>query len=497
MDILKNKKVLVFLFLFLLIAVAAFLRFYRIADFIIFLGDQGRDAIVMRRIITGEDFPGIGPRSSVGELFLGPFFFYLMAPFLGLFQFDPVGPAFGIALLWTMGLIGAWFVLRKEFSTATAFLFLLATTFSYALVSLGRFSWNPNLLPIFAFFSLYLYYKMLVTKKIWIGVLAGICFGAALQLHYLFLLVIPAYLGMTFMVFRKDRKKLQLFTKPFLSFLAGAVFIFLPFIAFEIKNNFLNLKGIFSIFEAKQFEGESTFLSKTLDTHTAFWEHIVQLDLPHYLGIILSLIFIGICAYTWKKTKEKKNSIFFAGLFFSFLSYLFVFSLVDTQRFLHYYTPLYAIFYALLAIIPLYLRSKAAMIALLVLIVAISALNTPKYRFFVDEGNNQTKRAESIAREVNKLSNKKPYYLVSIPLSSTNHHIRYFLEVMGNRPLPEESTEYADELFILCTYENTALCKPTDDAQYQVAIFDDKVVVNEVSHPPEVTIYHIVHGEQN
>ena len=497
MNIHKNKKVLIFIFLTVLSLVAIFLRFYRIDEFITFLGDQGRDAIVMRRIITGEDFPGIGPRSSVGELFLGPFFFYLMAPFLGLFQFDPVGPAMGIAFLWSIGLIGTWFIVKREFGTPSAFLFLIATTFSYALVSLSRFSWNPNLLPLFAFLSFYLFYKTLIHRTVWLGAFAGILFGAALQLHYLFLLVIPAYAGMTWLYIHKEKPYLKQFIPSLSGFVGGVVLIFLPFIAFEIKNNFLNLKGIMSIFEAKQFEGESTFLSKTLETHTGFWEYIFQVDLPRSIGIILSFLFLGICMYTWKKAHKKKNAILFAGLVFGFISFLFLFSLVDTQRFLHYYTPLLLIFYVLSAAIPLYLRSKTAMIALFITVIGISAWNTTQYRFFTEEGNNQTKRAESIAREVNKLSNKKPYYLVSIPLSSTNHHIRYFLEVQGNRPLAEESTEYADELFILCTYENTALCEPTDDAQYQVAIFDAKVIKNEVSHPPEVTIYHIVHGEQN
>lgn len=497
MNIFKNKKALIFITFALLAGVTLFLRLYRIDEFIIFLGDQGRDAIIMRRLIVGEDFPGIGPRSSVGELFLGPFYFYLMAPFLGLFQFDPVGPAVGVALLSTVGILGAWLFLRKEFSTASAFIFLIASAFAYSLVSLGRFSWNPNLLPLFALLSLYSFYKMLITKKIWIAIGAGVLFGASLQLHYLFLLLIPGYLGMTVLQFIKDDKKIQPYFSAMGGFIAGVVAIFLPFIAFEIKNNFLNVKGILSIFETKQFDGESTFLSKTLDTHRAFWEHIIQFDLPQWSGIALSLILVSLSVLAWRQAKKKPNTVLLAGFILSFASYLFLFSFVDTQRFLHYYTPLYGIFYALVAVLPFYLRSKSAMIAVFLMVVAVSAWNTTTYRFFSDEGNNQTKRAESIAQAVKKLSNKEPFYLVSIPLSSTNHHIRYYLEVLGNRPLSEESTEYAEELFILCTYENTALCKPTDDAQYQVAIFDNKVVVNEVSHPPEVTIYHIVHGEQN
>src|SRR4051812_42834027 len=81
-----------------ILLVAAFLRLYRIADYMTFLGDEGRDVLVAKGILEGH-LVFLGPRASAGDFFLGPIYYYMMAPFLWLFHYDPVGPAVMVALL--------------------------------------------------------------------------------------------------------------------------------------------------------------------------------------------------------------------------------------------------------------------------------------------------------------------------------------------------------------------------------------------------------------
>src|SRR3989304_8107942 len=106
------------------ILAAVFLRFYKFTEFVTFLGDQGRDAIIIKRIVTLEHFPAIGAPSSLGQIFLGPFYYYLITPFLLLFNFNPVGPAFGVALISLIGIVMAFFVIKKEINYLTALVFL-------------------------------------------------------------------------------------------------------------------------------------------------------------------------------------------------------------------------------------------------------------------------------------------------------------------------------------------------------------------------------------
>jgi len=88
----------------IILGVASFLRLYRIQDYLTFLGDEGRDVLVAYNILHGH-LTLLGPTSSVGGFFLGPIYYYFMAPFLLLFNYNPVGPAvmvalFGIATVW-------------------------------------------------------------------------------------------------------------------------------------------------------------------------------------------------------------------------------------------------------------------------------------------------------------------------------------------------------------------------------------------------------------
>jgi hypothetical protein len=61
-----------FLLLTGLLLVTLFLRVYRIDAYMTFLGDEGRDALMIKRILTTGDIPLLGPPTSVGNMYLGP-----------------------------------------------------------------------------------------------------------------------------------------------------------------------------------------------------------------------------------------------------------------------------------------------------------------------------------------------------------------------------------------------------------------------------------------
>src|SRR5437016_1790147 len=94
----------------LILILAAFLRIYRISDYMTFLGDEGRDVLVAKEILHGH-FTLLGPRSSAGDFFMGPAYYYFITPFLWLFNYDPVGPAimvalFGVATVYLIYIVG-------------------------------------------------------------------------------------------------------------------------------------------------------------------------------------------------------------------------------------------------------------------------------------------------------------------------------------------------------------------------------------------------------
>jgi len=94
----------------LILVVGAFLRLYKIDQYMTFLGDEGRDVIIVSRFIKHFDLMLVGPGTSVGNMYLGPLYYYLMVPALFLAGFSPVGRQFRL-LFWEwppLLLFGGW-----------------------------------------------------------------------------------------------------------------------------------------------------------------------------------------------------------------------------------------------------------------------------------------------------------------------------------------------------------------------------------------------------
>ena len=75
-----NKILRKNILLIIILIVGAAVRFYRLAEYINFLGDEGRDAIVAYNIAHGH-LTLLGPTSSVGGFFLGPNLLLFYGPF--------------------------------------------------------------------------------------------------------------------------------------------------------------------------------------------------------------------------------------------------------------------------------------------------------------------------------------------------------------------------------------------------------------------------------
>ncbi len=179
--LLKNKEKI---FVILLLLLAAFLRLFRIADYITFLGDEGRDALVAYNILHGK-LTLLGPTSSVGGFFLGPIYYYFMAPFLWLFNYNPVGPAVMVALFGVATVFFIYKVGKEAFSEKAGFIAALLYAISPVVIAYSRSSWNPNLMPFFTLLTLYLLYKALNKNSLPLLALSGFSYGIAMQLHYI------------------------------------------------------------------------------------------------------------------------------------------------------------------------------------------------------------------------------------------------------------------------------------------------------------------------
>src|SRR6185503_4039587 len=275
------KKKVSLVLLFLILFLAAYLRLYRISDYMTFLGDEGRDVLVAKDILHGN-LTLLGPRSSAGDFFMGPAYYYMITPFLWLFNYDPVGPAvmvalFGIATVWLI-----YFVGKKWFNSATGLFAAALYAVSPIVITYSHSSWNPNVLPFFALLLMYILVESVSKQKHWRHfVFIGFLLGVALQLHYvsLFLCVIVAvYLVWGTKLIKKKIEAIPLI-KQYLQILGGFLLGFSPFLAFETRHGFINIKTIFSfIFGGtpdKSTETGATFLMVISDVFFRIFAKLV------------------------------------------------------------------------------------------------------------------------------------------------------------------------------------------------------------------------------
>ena len=174
-----------------ILLLGSYLRLYRIADYLTFLGDEGRDVLVVKRMIVDGKWTLLGPTASVGGFYMGPIYYYFMLPFLWLWKLDPVGPAIMVALF---GVVTIFLLYKFADEYFGRFVGLAASSLyavSPVVIAYSRSSWNPNIVP---FFSLMVAYKCMrlfeqrtACNAFWIGILLGI----GVQLHYTFLFIFP------------------------------------------------------------------------------------------------------------------------------------------------------------------------------------------------------------------------------------------------------------------------------------------------------------------
>ncbi len=253
MNWVRNNKV-EFAILIAILVVGAFLRLYKIADYMTYLGDEGRDVIVVRRLLIYFDPILIGPGTSIGNMYLGPLYYYLIAPSLWLAGFSPVGPSVFVALVGVLTVFLVWKFGREWFPSTSsgqvAWGSLIAAFFyaiSPTVIIFSRSSWNPNVMPFFSLLCIYSIWKVWKENKFkWLIVL-GISYAFCLQSHYLGLLLLPT-LGIFLLITKKNKKFWHYSLFSVLLFL----FLMSPLVIFDARHGWRNFAAMRKFFAVRQ-----------------------------------------------------------------------------------------------------------------------------------------------------------------------------------------------------------------------------------------------------
>lgn len=472
------KKSHIIIILIIILFIAAFFRLYRIGEYMIFLGDEGRDVLVVKRILIDHKFTLLGPITSVGSMYIGPIYYYFMAPFLLLWGFNPVGPAVMVALfaVATTGLI--FYILNKYFSFKSA----IIASFLYAISPLtiihGRSSWNPNIVPFFSILIILGLLKTFVEKKPRWLLLSGLALGIILQLHYIALMFAPIIF--VTLIINKPKFHWKYYLYMFLGFLITIS----PFLAFELRHNFPNLRSVISFLTpgTREFSfGITKFIHTFSDILTRLFWRLVIIENAEITKILIIFIFITLIFVYIKSHKYKK---FLQIIFLWFILGLISYSLYRGSIYDYYLVPLFPLPFIMTAIfIDRILQIKrSGLIIGILLLGMITFFNLKKNpQLFVP--NNLLKNTETTSQFVNKMADNKPYNFALIAGKNSDHAYRYFLELWGNPPVVIENPvidpdrkSVTETLLVVCEEK---VCQPLGHPLWEIAGFGQAEIAGE------------------
>ncbi len=464
----------------LIIILSAFFRLYNIADYMEFLGDQGRDVVIARDFLVNGNLFFIGPQTSVGNMYLGPFYYYLIVvPGLALFNQSPIGPSVLVALLGILTTILIFKYTKNWYGKEVGLIASLFYSISPVAIKYSNFSWNPNIMPLFSL----LFFYFVSTKKY---IPASIAFIICLNSHFLSLLLLP--LGGAYWIynyfFSQDSRPSQIKH----TIIAIIIFLFslTPQILFDIKHNGQNIKALTSFFTQR----ESTVNLKPYKAIPYVVPLFNQINTRLLsgknlnFGYMVSFIFIISLGYSLIKDRSKNVSITYFLCLWLIVG-LTGLALYKQHIYDHYFGFLFPVIFILFA----YSISKLSHIFKMLIIIAIigfSLLENP----FRWAGPKQLESTTQITNSIIIESNGRPFNFALLAKMNYDPGYRYFFSKQ-NADVKLLSNQITDQLFVVCEPFQID-CNPINNPFWDVAAFGWAKVDKEWSYN-EIKIFKLSH----
>jgi 4-amino-4-deoxy-L-arabinose transferase-like glycosyltransferase len=221
----------------LVLALSAFLQFYRLNDLQHFQGDEGILVLAARALIVAHQFPAHGLALATGHAHIGPLFDYLIVPPLWLFGLNPTAAVALNGASQVLAVALCYALIRRYTGSAVAGLAgAVVSATAQEVVYYGRFLW-PNMLPCLV---LLIFWSLLAWSD---GrdkhcALLGIWLGTALQLQPTAVLLIP-FTVLYLVLFRPPLPRLRYPLLGIASFLA----LFAPAIVEDLTHGLVETKA--------------------------------------------------------------------------------------------------------------------------------------------------------------------------------------------------------------------------------------------------------------
>lgn len=488
-------------FFFLIGAVlflGAFLRLYRISEFLTFLGDEGRDMLVVKRLIVDHKLTLLGPITSVGSIYMGPIYYYFMAPFLWLSHFDPVGPSYMVVLFSIATLFLIYKICTKFFHPEVG----IVASFLYAISPLpiiyGKSSWNPNIVPFFSLLAIYCLMQIVICKSYRYFPVLGATLGILFQLHYVTFMFILITISILML------KKFVYPPKYYFYAFLGLVATYSPFLLFEIRHGFVNFQQAIRFMLQQKSESPMTIYSVgnvVMDVSVRLFWRLIVIENAELTKLFILAVFFVFIKYYWKRIKTIPERLAFQILILWLGVGIFSYGLYRGVIYDYYFGSLFVVPYLLTGIFLFSLWQlskigKSIAVIVFILLTFFSMKHSPLW----NSPSNLMGNTKTIAQFVFDKTAGLPYNFALIAAKNSDHAYRYFLEIWESPPtvienpsIDPERKSVTDQLLVVCEEKE---CKPLGHPLWEIAGFGRAEITDEWQ-VATVRVFRLIHYRQN
>ncbi len=475
------------LLLILVLAVAAFSRLYKIDQYMTFLGDEGRDVTVVRQILLGQKIALIGPGTSIGNMYLGPLYYYLMLLPLALARFSPVGPAVQIAVFSLATICLLWWLGRQWFGRVPALAVALLYALSPTVIIYSRSSWNPNIMPFFALLTMYAIWKVWRFNYWRWLLIVGVSLAFVLNSHYLGLLLTPAI----FLYWVLTKKTSVAWRYTLLSTMAFLL-LMSPLFIFDLRHNWTNARAMFQFFTDRQTT-VNLKVYKSLPYLFPIWRDIVTSLLAAkaaLLGQIIAIVLVIFVPVMAVFRFRRSNFPDFVFVLVWLGAGLVGLGLYKQHIYDHYFAFLWPAVFLLAGFLLEFVSSIKVGIAVSLAAVAYLAWVNAVASPLLTPPNNQLARTRDVADFITTEAGNQPFNLALLSHNNYDAAYRYFLS-LDNAPYRTIQQQITNQLFVIC---ETPDCQPINNPLFEIASFGWAKVDRRWEFPWGVKLLLLVHN---
>ncbi|KKU92453.1 MAG: hypothetical protein UY21_C0001G0076 [Microgenomates group bacterium GW2011_GWA1_48_10] len=294
------------LILIIIIIIALLVRFWNFPSFFGFDYDQEINAWIAKAIIVDHKPVLIGPETSVGGMYVGPYFNYIITLGFLLGRMDPMTTIW-LNLIFSGLTIGAFFYFGSKIFSPLAGLFAaIIYGFSFLMVNFDRILWNLTPLPLVSLGIVGFLWIYLQKKKFYFLLITSALTALSLHLHFTALFLV-AFFTLSLAIW--GRRPLWADKRSLLIIIATFAFFLLPLVIFDLRHDFINSRHFGQFFFTGT--GNNTPLSmasiwRIMSIYIGFFRAVFyrQLDFSLLTNTIMATLLFGFIAYVLVNFKK-------------------------------------------------------------------------------------------------------------------------------------------------------------------------------------------------